>query len=127
MIEVQIVIFIPWKNVGVEVPDILVAIWFIVLACRRTCAILVRTAKGDCHLFDSCIHFAERFVVNIVQALKVSVRDHNDMARIVYPPFRCYECRYILVLVHDIVILLVLCLIACEPITKGAYIVGGLV
>jgi hypothetical protein len=117
MIFIKLVAFISWIDMNVKMPNVLVAVWLIMLAGRSARA-FVRFPNGDGDFFDRAVDFAQRPFRDRVKVFLVLVWNNNHVPWVVDPPFWSDECRDVLGLINDVAILLVFGFVTRKPITK---------
>src|SRR5215471_8534189 len=126
VILVELIIFISGKNMNVEVPNILMPCRFIMLPSRSARAV-ISTANGSRDFPHDFINFGKVFIWNIVDILKMIIRDCKHMPWIVNPPFGGNKCCRISVLINDVFLTFVLIRLPFQKRTKRANIIVWLV
>ncbi len=108
---------------GVKMPDVLVAVRFIVLASRYATAAWISLADGLSDAFACDGGLTERIVINVINILAMAFWDNDNVAWIVDPPFRRNERDDCVRLQDDVIFLLKLGFVTCQPIAEWADVV----
>lgn len=111
------IISISREYVSVEVPNILIAGRFIMLACRCPLA-AVGVAYGYRYFLDNFIQRTDYIVRNIIYIFVVLVRYDQRLTRIAIPPFRGYRRSNEFILEDYIVKPIKVAFLASKQLTK---------
>ena len=98
---VKIVVFVARVDMQMVMPDVLIAIWFIMLSGRDSTA-LVRVFHSQCDNSSCVMDFCSTRWFKVVNALYMKVRHHQDMSFIIGPPFACDEAGHVFILIDDV-------------------------
>ena len=109
-----------------EMPNILVAGGFIMLASRSTLA-LISVANSYGNFLCSLINLRNLVVRNIVDVFVMPIRNYQHMAGIINPPLRCDEGRRKFILVDNILLVVVVGFFSAQKGAKRTIVVFGFV
>jgi hypothetical protein len=120
--EIEAVTVISGKYVNMEVPEILVSGWFIVLASGCSVAV-IRCADGYSYPLGDLVNLCDCVIGNVVDIFVVVIGYHDYMALVVGPGPRSNKCSYIASGIDDVLSAIALSVSAGYEIAKRAAVV----